>query len=548
MAPHTPNTDSVARALRCLAYGLVAALFAWIVSLYYNPGEGFTYLIEFGELNHSRLLPEIRAVNHFEQAQSIGYDGQWYAQIAVHPRLTDPVLKGAVDLVHYRARRILFEWTAWVLGGGDPIRIMNAYALQNVACWFMLAVLLLRWFPPASWGNGFRWASVLFSFGLIFSLRGALPDGPCLLVVALGMALLESGHSWWSALVFGLSGLGKDTSILCGSALGPPASRTSRARIAYLCQAVLVALPLTIWVGCLRLLLGPGDTLGWSNFSFPGLEVARKILGTVSSLVAEKHPLASVPMFDGLVLAGLLAQFLFFVLRVRLKDPWWRLGASYAVLLLFLGKAVWEDYPSAASRVLLPMTLAFNVRVPRGGWWPALLVAGNLGILGSVDFIGSSLPDRLGACFVVEGPSQLRFNAKDNFGITATYGPGNWWGPESERMPGKRDWDTWRWTRGDATITIHNPQPFTVLAELTFGMATSDPRHAVVTMDGKIAWQAALKPAQDNLATLTGIELPPGDTPLQFRTDRPAVEGGNGDHRRFAFSVRDLKITLVGRR
>ena len=350
------------------------------------------------------------------------------------------------------------------------------------------------------------------------------------------------------ALVFGLSGLGKDTGIQCGCALGPPASRAPRARIAFLCQAALVALPLAIWVICLRLLLGPGDALGSSNFSVPGVEVTRKLLETVSSLVAERHPLSSVALFDALVLAGLLAQFLFFALRIRWEDPWWRLGASYAVLLLFLGNAVWVDYPSAAARVLLPMTLAFNIRVPRGGWWAAVLIAGNLGILGSVDFLRSNLPDHLGPCFVVDGPNELRFNAKDNFGVTATYAPSNWWAPESERMPGKRDRDSWRWSKGDATITIHNPQPFIVLAELSFGMATPDPRAAIVTIEGRIAWRAALKPASDNLAVITGIELPPGDTPIQFRTDRPAVDVGNGEHRRFAFSVRDLKISLVGRR
>jgi len=58
-------------------------------------------------------------------------------------------------------------------------------------------------------------------------------------------------------------------------------------------------------------------------------------------------------------------------------------GASYAVLMIFLGDAVWESYPSAAARVLLPMTVAFNILVPRGKWWPILLVVGNLGVLAS---------------------------------------------------------------------------------------------------------------------------------------------------------------------
>src|ERR1700722_7130692 len=137
-----------ARNLRWMACGLVVGLFTWIVSFYYVPGKGFTYLIEFGGVNRAMFLPEVKAVNHFEFPNSHGYDAQWYAQIAMHPRLSDPALSGAVDMLPYRARRILFEWTAWAIGGGDPTRAMNVFAFQNVACWYLLAALLFRWFPP----------------------------------------------------------------------------------------------------------------------------------------------------------------------------------------------------------------------------------------------------------------------------------------------------------------------------------------------------------------------------------------------------------------
>ena len=55
-----------------------------------------------------------------------------------------------MDLAPYRARRILFSWTAFLLGLGRPAWILEAYALQNVAGWLLLAALLTRWMPLTS--------------------------------------------------------------------------------------------------------------------------------------------------------------------------------------------------------------------------------------------------------------------------------------------------------------------------------------------------------------------------------------------------------------
>jgi len=292
-------------------------LFTWIVAHYYIPGQGFTFLIEFGDLNHERYMPEVRAVNHFELPRSHGYDGQWYAQIAVHPNVGDPELSRAVDTLPYRARRILFSLTAWVLGAGDPIRVLNAYALQNVACWYLLAGLLLRWFPPRSFGNLFRWSAVLFSFGLIVSMRGSLVDGPSLLLVAVGMALIESGRPIWAALVLGVSGLGKDSSVLSATALEIPDSPKPRAWALAFLKVALVLLPILLWVLCLELWIGHGSDIGARNFSAPFMGIWNKVIDSVAGLVAEGPSSGGRALFDFLVLVGLLVQFLFFTVRIR---------------------------------------------------------------------------------------------------------------------------------------------------------------------------------------------------------------------------------------
>ena len=80
--------------------------------------------------------------------QSPGYDGQFYAQLAVEPLLRDRRIDEALDTPPYRARRILFSWTAYLLGLGRPAWILKVYAVQNIVAWLLLAWLLLRWFPP----------------------------------------------------------------------------------------------------------------------------------------------------------------------------------------------------------------------------------------------------------------------------------------------------------------------------------------------------------------------------------------------------------------
>jgi hypothetical protein len=509
------------------------------MAFFYLPGQGFTYLIQFGSQEHSRYVPEVKAVNHYEMPDSPGYDSQWYAQIAVHPRLKDPVLKKAVDSLPYRARRILFLWTAWALGGGRPGLVLGIYSVQNIVCWFLLAGLLLRWFPPTNWGNCFRWAATLFSFGLIFSVRGALLDGPSLLLVAAGIALIESGRQWLGALVLGVSGLGKDTSVLCGSALTPPEWRNPRTWAPWLARCAVVVLPLALWMLYLRVHLGHGDDIGARNFARPFCGLMNKVQDTFSSYLAERnYPFVTVTKFDAFVLVGLLAQFFFFAFRIRWRDIWWRIGAGYAVLMMFLGDAVWENYPSAAARVLLPMTLAFNVSVPRKRWWPALLVLGNLGVFASADLLKP--PGR--ESFVVEGPKELRVNPKDGKAVEAIFGPRNWWKPEKSR------WDYFRWSMGDSTVALHNPQPFPIIADVTFKLRSVDARAAIVVLEGRIVRQEMLKPAEVTSATLSGLVLPPGDTVLTFRSDRPAAFPGNDDRRRLTFMVRDLEIDIKGRR
>ena len=527
-----------AQLARWCVCGAVVGLFTWNVSLFYLPGQAFTYLIEFGTKEDPRYLPEVKRANHYEMPDSPGYDSQWYAQIAMHPRLGDPVLARAVDNLPYRARRILFEWTAWLIGGGDPTRAMDAYAFQNIFCWYALAYLLFRWFPPISWGNCFRWAGVLCSFGLIFSVRAALLDGPSLLLLLLGMVLVERGRTWWAAALLGVSGLGKDTNVLAATIFAPEGPPDRRRWFRAAGQVALVVAPLGLWIAVIGRWLGASVEVGRRNFLPPFAGLVEKAGDIVSSLLAHGYPRPAVIDYDLLVLVGLLAQFFFFLLRPRWRDTWWRLGAGYAFLMIFLGDAVWESYPSAASRVLLPMTMAFNVLVPRKGWWWAVLLLGNLGMVAAPDLLKPPGHENL----MVDGPVELRINPGNNAQVTVAFGKKNWWDMEGSR------WGSFRWSMGDSVVTLHNPLPFPIEADVHFGVRSVDARGAKVSAHGHVIWQDQLQPGKVLGVVIRGVLMPQGDTELLFQSDRPAAYPGNGDLRHLTFSVRDFEIDLKERR
>lgn len=524
------------QALRWLFCGAVLAAFTWNATFFYLPGQGFTFLIQFGEKMHNIYLPQLKAVSHYEMPDSVGYDSQYYAEIALRPNPGDPILAKSVDGLPYRIRRILFPAVAWLLGGGDPSRILNVFALENIVCWYFLAALLLRWLPPANWSNCLRWAAILFSFGLTFSVARALLDGPSLLLIALSMAMTEMDRPWLAATILGLAGLGKETNVLAAAGMKIGESKEGSRWINWAARCALAVLPLIIWVVCIRFWAGRTLELGDSrNFAAPFSALAEKMQQTISRLLAEGYP--SVAKYDLLVLIGVLAQFFFFVFRIKRCDLWWRLGFAYAVLMISLGDAVWENYPSAAARVLLPMTLAFNISVPRGRWWALLLLVGNLGVLASADIIKP--PGR--ESFVVEGPNSLRINPTNGQSVEAIYGTKNWWRVEKSR------WEFWRWMKGDATIAVHNPQPFVLDAKISFRLRSVDERAARVSLGDKVLWSGMLPPGDAVPVTLAGIKLRPGDTVIGFASDRPAAYPGHNDPRRLSFSVRDFEIDLLHR-
>jgi hypothetical protein len=89
------------------------------------------------------------------------------------------------------------------------------------------------------------------------------------------------------------------------------------------------------------------------------------------------------------VLISLTVQALYVAWMRKWTAPWWKLAVAYAVLMVFVHWAVWEGYPGAITRVMLPLKFGFNALLaaerPRGFWvWFA---AGNLDLALSPDVL-----------------------------------------------------------------------------------------------------------------------------------------------------------------
>jgi len=364
----------------------LVAVFLALVSRYYGPLTGFTSLINFTERDHRFESQTLQRTTHHHYAGAAGYDGQFYAQLAMDPLLRESDTDYLMDMAPFRARRILFSMTAYCLGLGRPAWILQAYALQNVLVWLLLAWWLARRLPTGDMRGLLVWAACLFTQGLLASVRLAVLDGPSLLLIALVVTAAEKGHIKTAAAVLGVSVLGRETNILAAAALVPLVlAPTTRPRWWALgACALLVVVPELVWLDYLRSIyrstvLSSGPQLGWPFVAFAA-QWNRVLHGAF--LTAGPDAIWRSP--SAMVLVSLTAQAAGLLFRPKLRTPWWWAGAVFALLMLTVSDHVWGGEPGATPRVVLPMTLAFNLTLPTGrAFWP-WLVAGNLTVIPGV--------------------------------------------------------------------------------------------------------------------------------------------------------------------
>lgn len=362
-----------------LARVLLLAGFVWLAGRHWHPHYGFTRFLQMDAVSATTTLPELRSAPLF--THEFGYDGHYYAQLAARPAVNDPALAGAIDNVGYRARRILQSWLAWAAGGGDPVAAVRAFAWLNLFWWAVLAALLWQVFPCRGWRETLAWAGMLFSAGVLHSVRLALTDLLALVLVAGAALLAGRERRGFAAILLGLGGLARETALLGAVTLLPPGRGTPVDWRRTAGWFILIAAPLALWLVYLRTVLGPTDSGLW-NFTLPLAGWAAKWGEALQRLREEPDHVLALSVL--LAHVALTVQAVYLLWRPRVTDRWWRLGVAYGALMLLLGSAVWAGHPGAATRVLLPLTLAFNVLAVTARAAAGWLVAGNLSVLSGV--------------------------------------------------------------------------------------------------------------------------------------------------------------------
>ncbi len=514
----TPRTPTLLarRGSYALLYLASLALFAREIGQFRDRQTGFSSLVVFGDHFTPRRLPQLADVPLYTYEGSDGYDGQFYAQIAAAATPFDPAMARALDAPAYREGRILLPLVAHVLGGGRPARIIQLFALANLVCLALLAALLARWwFPPGELDDLLRWAGSVFGAGMIVSATRSLTDGPALLVIAIAVRQLERGRDGPAALLFALAGLVRETSVLAIAAIWP-SEPTGEARRRAIRLALVAAGPIFLWTAILT--AHHGHTGGLRNLAPPFAALPRKARELAGAWHAEGFSVGV--RSELLVLAGLAVQIGFISARRRPGEPWWRIGASFALFVPLLGWPVWEGFPSSAARVLLPLTLAFNRLVPRGRRGLALLLAGNLGV--------ATVPALLDS---VTASEQTTFAG----GVTARYTEG-WFPPEHEGR------DTWRWASGPATLTLDNPgAPRQVTLDLQL-RAVSPRTITVAAADSRRAFAVPPRLLPVHLGPFV---LPRGRTEITFSTEPGQPDRSGVDQRPLAFSLHRFFVNVA---
>jgi hypothetical protein len=507
-----PSPSARARWLR---WGLVLA-FMVAIARFWSPFFGFTAFLQADAVTAARLPATLRDAPVFIHENVGRYDGAYYAQIATDPALRDPDLNVAVDALGYRARRILMSAVAWVAAGGEPVGALQAYAWINLVAWLLLAAILARVLPVAGgWRATVAWCAVLLAGGTLGSVRLALIDLPAATLLAAGLLLVEGGRRGWAVGCLALAGLVRETALL-GAGLLWPGARLGRAELTRWSAGVVVAaLPLVAWWMYVHFAVEASDA-GTANFTLP-------LAGWLGKW-AELWRLSAVESNRGLVLRGWLDCIAItvqaaYLLRYRdAQNAWWRVGIAFVALGALLGPAVWEGLPGAYARVLLPLTLCFNVLAARQRAAIRWMVLGNLSLVSGV----WALAELPGA------PHQLTDARSGAYQYVV----------ETDARWSVAEWNRshrWAWCDEAGGVSVrtwpHQPE---LRVELSVRGVT--PRELEVWHAGRVVWSGRISDRPEWIR-LPALPTDKGRLTLELRSPTPPIgEGTANTARRIGFA------------
>jgi len=378
-------------------FRIVAIVFVITCILWrWDPTTGFTAVIRFAPHFADHQLPVLRTLPIATSPYG-GYDGQYYAQIAIDLDVTSPKLVTALDKPSYRTRRILLPLLAHVLGVGSPWRVLQIYALLNLVMWVAFAIILWRLLPTIDVRTSISWFAIVLGVGALDSVRMALTDLPAVLFLVLAAHAVEVGRPTWAALCCLIAGFIREVSLLgalvvrsdphetrdipvphgahAGDSISPhqvtrstgtpgvDQTTAAQARLQTFWLRAACIVPVLIWCGWLAMRL-PGPVGHEGNFDWPGFAMLRQMWQNARTIAASGWlSQGSFGILGGL---GLALQSIYMLRQWPsfASNPWVRVGLPFALLFWIIGPDPWIDY-RAVARDCLPMTVAFNVLLAR---------------------------------------------------------------------------------------------------------------------------------------------------------------------------------------
>jgi hypothetical protein len=194
-------------------------------------------------------------------------------------------------------------------------------------------------------------------------------------------------------------------------------------------------------------------------------------------------------------------------------------------MMALLGTSVWEGHPGAATRVLLPMGVAFAVLAvrERAGWgW---LIAGGLTVFSGVEAL-RHVPD---------DPRELDAGRFSSGAFVAKLGEG-WHGVERHRRT------AWAWSAKEGSLSIAASPPASGPLQMRLKVRVISPRELVVREGTAIVWRGTLD------TKTQWIEMP--ITPKDSRTitlvlgsdAAPVRENEHPDARALGFALYGVEV------
>jgi len=362
---------------------ILAVLPAIILFNAYSPKSGFLDLIFFGEQFSANRLKEINSINLPAQTQ-IGYDGQFYAQVALDPLILHDNTIHALYEPTSRARRIGLPILSFILGFGNPAWILQIYALLNFAFWGLLLLALYRYSGFCYRKDFLLAASVLWSTGTLVSLSRALTDFPAATLSVLAVFLIAKRKIAASLLSFAT--LCKETSGLGFLLLAWPEGKWKTNLHKIFISCLIVFIPIAVWVLYIRIRINNGFLADNNNFAFPFLGIICKVTTEGERFFRGLSQFSIIHMrnllYEFVCPLSLLAQSVYLIVKPRLYSPFWKLGIGFAAVIYIVGNAVWVEQVSYC-RSLLILTFCFNFlihRYERGISYALWYFIGNVGM------------------------------------------------------------------------------------------------------------------------------------------------------------------------